>query len=503
VTPGHNKQRTHFNLKTRVRFPVPLPIPAKPSQLFPAIPNLGVAARIAHNLPVRNDSDKLIADGPTPVASSGVASSSAGARSESPAGFHLTWIEGFLLILLAGLAALPPVREPHKQLILAAIALVQLLENRVVARSPKYGRGFVVLLKILLATALLDHTGDPAAINSAYYPIYYLPVVTAATYFGTWGTLIWTTLASAAYCSLLIPALQEFTLTGDVITELATRILFFFLTAMLVNRFSVEIRRRAAAYQSLAEQMSQTNRRLAEVQEEARRSERLAALGQMSAGLAHEIRNPLGVIKGSAEMLHQKLGESNPLASELAGYISSETNRLSSLVARFLDFARPQALELTPGDVREVVEAALAAVAAQRPNAKVIVEREYAAELPPVRMDDRLCEQVFQNLALNAYEAMEPDGGKLRVEIFSTMRGGVAGVEVMLTDTGPGIPPEICEQIFNPFFTTKKAGTGLGLAIVSKIVDELRGSLQVESRPGRGATFRVFFPAAAAPVRVA
>jgi two-component system, NtrC family, sensor histidine kinase HydH len=456
-----------------------------------------------HNLHVQDSTgEKIVPEGGRPAAPGEIAGAMAGAQSARPSKFRLSWIDGLFLLLLAGLAVLPPVREIHKQLILAAIAILQLLEGRVVAQSPRYGRGFVVLLKILLATALLDHTGE-LAINSAYYPIYYLPVMTAATYFETWGTLLWTGLASAAYCSLLIPALQEFALTGDVITELATRVLFFFLAAMLVNRFSVEIRRRATAYQSLAEQMSQTNRKLAEAQEEARRSERLAALGQMSAGLAHEIRNPLGVIKGSAEMLTQKLGQSNPLASELAGYISSETNRLSSLVARFLDFARPQALELTPGDVREVVETALAAVAAQRPNAKVIVEREYAPELPPVRMDDRLCEQVFQNLALNAYEAMEPDGGKLRVKIFSTARAGVNGVEVTLTDTGPGIPPEICEQIFNPFFTTKKAGTGLGLAIVSKIVDELRGSLQVESKPGHGARFRVFFPAAGTSTRVA
>jgi two-component system, NtrC family, sensor histidine kinase HydH len=455
-----------------------------------------------HNLHVRDvTSEEKLPERVEPVTDGGAAAAS-NEDSEFPRGFRLSWIEGLFLLFLAGLAVLPPVGEIHKQLILAAIAIVQLLESRVVARSPRYGRGFVVLLKILLATALLDHTGDPAAINSAYYPIYYLPVVTAATYFGTWGTLIWTGLTSVAYCSLLIPALQEFALTTEVVTELATRILFFFLAAMLVNRFSVEIRRRAMAYQLLAEQMSQTNRRLAEVQEEARRSERLAALGQMSAGLAHEIRNPLGVIKGSAEMLHTKLGESNPLASELAGYISSETNRLSSLVARFLDFARPQALELTPGDVREVVEAALAAVVAQRPNAKVIVEREYETELPLVKMDDRLCEQVFQNIALNAYEAMEPDGGKLRVEIFSATRAGVSGVEVTLTDSGPGIPPEICEQIFNPFFTTKSAGTGLGLAIVSKIVDELRGSLQVESKPGQGATFRVFFPGTGTSARV-
>jgi two-component system, NtrC family, sensor histidine kinase HydH len=469
---------------------------------FNSILEMRRAAVIAHNLRVRDAStEKMISERSDTAAFAGDRDATPNGYGESPRGFHLSWIEGLFLIFLAGLAVLPPVREPHKQLILAAIAILQLLEGQVVVRSPRYGRGFVVLLKILLATLLLDHTGEVAAIKSSYYPIYYLPVVTAATYFGTWGTLVWTTLASAAYCSLLIPALQEFTLTADGITELVTRILFFFLAAMLVNRFSVEIRRRATAYQSLAEEMSRTNRRLAEVQEEARRSERLAALGQMSAGLAHEIRNPLGVIKGSAEMLHQKLGESNPLASELAGYISSETNRLSALVARFLDFARPQALELTPGDVREVVETALTAVAAQRPNAKVIVEREYAAELPPVRMDDRLCEQVFQNLALNAYEAMEPDGGRLRVEIFSAMRGGVSGVEVTLMDSGPGIPAEICEQVFNPFFTTKKAGTGLGLAIVSKIVDELHGSLQLESKPGQGATFRVFFPAAGTSAR--
>jgi two-component system sensor histidine kinase HydH len=458
---------------------------------------LGGAARIAHNLPVPNEPENNVnEDAAKSAASRTQATAVAGAEREDLHRFKLTRIEGLFLLFLAGLAVLPPVREYHKQLILVAIAIVQLLESRVVVWSPRFGRGYAVLLKILLCTLLLDHTGE-LAINSAYYPIYYLPVVTAATYFGTWGTLAWTALASAAYCSLLIPALQEFALTTDVITELATRVLFFFLAAMLVNRFSVEIRRRAAAYQLLAEQMSITNRRLAEVQEEARRSERLAALGQMSAGLAHEIRNPLGVIKGSAEMLNQKLEKSNPLASELAGYISSETNRLSALVARFLDFARPQTLELIPGDVREVVDTALGAVAAQRPDANVIVERAYAKDLPMVRMDDRLCEQVFQNLALNAYEAMEPGGGKLRVEISTARRAGVEGVEVTLRDTGPGIPPEIYEQIFNPFFTTKKMGVGLGLAIVSKIVDELHGSLQVESNAGQGACFRVFFPAAA------
>ncbi len=110
----------------------------------------------------------------------------------------------------------------------------------------------------------------------------------------------------------------------------------------------MENRRQTRRYQLLAEELEQTNQRLEQIQADARRSERLAALGQLSAGLAHEIRNPLGVIKGSAEMLNQKLESSNPLASELAGYISTEVNRLSALVTRFLDFARPLHLERTP-----------------------------------------------------------------------------------------------------------------------------------------------------------
>ena len=162
----------------------------------------------------------------------------------------------------------------------------------------------------------------------------------------------------------------------SAITELTIRILFFFLAGVIVNRFAVENRRQTRRYQVLAEELEKTNRRLEQIQAEARRSERLAALGQLSAGLAHEIRNPLGVIKGSAEMLQQKLHDSNPLASELANYISSEVNRLSALVTRFLDFARPQHLETAMHSVADVVERALKAVAAQWTGPAIDVERK-------------------------------------------------------------------------------------------------------------------------------
>jgi signal transduction histidine kinase len=412
----------------------------------------------------------------------------------------INWMDVLWLLFLAGLAALPPVLEVHKQLILLAIGVVQLSEGWLLAGVPRRGAAYIVLLKIALATVLIDHTGE-VGINSSYYPIFYLPVVTAAEYFSPWGTLLWTALASAAYCSYLYPALQEYEIKAEGYNELAIRILFFFLAAMVVNRFVVENRRQTKLYQELAETLAETNRKLEQAQEEARRSERLAALGQMSAGLAHEIRNPLGVIKGSAEMLHQKLGESNPLASELAGYISSETNRLSALVTRFLDFARPLHAELVPQKITAVLDRALhdvsLSVARNNEDAVVSVERQYEADLPLVPLDEGLSEQAFVNLIQNAYDAMGSRGGELRVSVARANGMNRDGVEVRIEDTGPGIPVELREQIFNPFVTTKKTGVGLGLSIVSRIIDGHHGAIRLEDAGDgqRGARFVVFFPA--------
>jgi nitrogen-specific signal transduction histidine kinase len=409
----------------------------------------------------------------------------------------INWMDLLWLVFLAGLAVLPPVRELHKQLILLAFGLIQLTEGWFLSRVPERGAVYIVLVKIGLATLLIDHTGE-LSINSSYYPIYYLPIVTAAEYFGPWATLFWTGLASAAYCSYLYPALEEYEVTAESYGLLAIRILFFFLAAMVVNRFVVESRRQTKRYQELAETLAETNRRLEQAQAEARRSERLAALGQLSAGLAHEIRNPLGVIKGSAEMLTHKLGDSNPLATELAGYISSETNRLSVLVSRFLDFARPLHADLEPQKITPVLERALSTVASLRQSGAIRVERKYEADLPPVPLDESLSEQAFANIVQNAYDAMGSDGGTLRVKVARSRVRGRDGVEVRIQDTGPGVPPDLQEQIFNPFVTTKKTGVGLGLSIVSKIMDGHHGSIRVEgsTREGAGACFVMFFPAA-------
>jgi two-component system, NtrC family, sensor histidine kinase HydH len=403
------------------------------------------------------------------------------------------------LIFLAILAVLPPLLEWHKQLILLAIGIVQLLESRLISHLPQRGVFYVILLKILLATLLIDHTGE-VGINSSYYPIYYLPVVTAALYCGPLLTLLWTLFASAAYCSYLYidPAMQEYEITREALGLLALRILFFFLAAMVVNRFAQQSQHQTQLYRDLAERLAESNRRLEHAQAEARRSERLVALGQLSAGLAHEIRNPLGVIKGSAEMLTQKLQASDELARELAGYISTEVNRLSALVTEFLDFARPLHAQLHPSDLIALLDRVLQVVAgrfASKPGSggPVHIERCYASGLPPVPLDESLCEQAFLNLVQNAYEAME-DGGTLRVSVQPTKKDDREGVELSLADTGPGVPDELREDIFNPFVTTKKTGVGLGLSIVSKIVDGHHGSIHVENAAEGGAVFTLFFP---------
>jgi len=409
----------------------------------------------------------------------------------------VSWMDLLWLAFLVGLAAMPPIGEIHKQLILLGIGLFQVFEGRLLKPLPadlrRYGGVFV---KIVLAALLVGHTGG---IQSSYYLIYYLPVVSAAMLFDAWATLLWTVVASATYLAYLIPALKVYELTPEGVPELAIRNIFFFLAAISVNLPVSENRRQTLRYQKLAVTLAETNRKLEQAQAEARRAERLAALGQLSAGLAHEIRNPLGVIKGSAEMLQQKLGASNPLATELAGYISSEVNRLNGLVSRVLDFARPLRLERAPTEITPLVERALQSAHDQNPETKVTVEREYSDQLPPLFLDGELCERVFTNLVLNAYDAMATEGGKLRVVIVPANSNGDKGVEIDFEDTGPGVPAGLREQIFNPFFTTKKSGVGLGLSIVSRIVDEHGGWVRVTGDPGDGACFRVFFPAEHSP----
>jgi signal transduction histidine kinase len=388
---------------------------------------------------------------------------------------------------MAALAASSPKRFPGEIPLLAALALVQVIEARVGFFSTSRGSVAANLLKLLLGHLLIGYTGG---INSSYYLVLLLPVISAATTLGVIGTVAFTLLACASYLSFLLYVnWAYYFLPSDQMRELGLRATFLALVGFLAYRVAEAKGEEAHRYQVTAQQLAAANRSLKEAEAAVSRSERLAALGQLSAGLAHELRNPLGTIRVSAEMLRKNIPAENSVANELAGFISSEVDRTNSLVTRFLEFAKPLALRLHKADLTEVLDLAVTHFQRSPAAARVSIYKNYSPDIPPFPLDVELMERVIFNLLANAAEASPADGA-----VTLKTRPVDGTVEISVIDRGAGIDPKHRESIFNPFFTTKPDGVGLGLAIVSKIVDQHGGKMTVESELGRGSVFRVFLP---------
>jgi signal transduction histidine kinase len=235
-----------------------------------------------------------------------------------------------------------------------------------------------------------------------------------------------------------------------------------------------------------------------QVYERMKERDRLAALGQMAAGLAHEIRNPLGSIKGAAQFLQPTGSQPADAAGtrEFLGIIVEEVDRLNKIVSQFLDYARPYRGDQNPLDINDVVRKTLHLIDKER-SGGVEISTSFIEGLPPVRADAQQMRQVFLNLMFNALEAM-PQGGKLHVSTSlrrSTRRGAAAAfLEIRFRDTGVGIPPADQRNLFIPFFTTKERGTGLGLSISQRIIENHGGTIEVRSQSGAGSTFSVLLP---------
>jgi signal transduction histidine kinase len=232
--------------------------------------------------------------------------------------------------------------------------------------------------------------------------------------------------------------------------------------------------------------------------------DRLAALGQMAAGLAHEVKNPLGAIKGAAQLLNDPRGQSRhaEVEQEFVGIILEEVERLDRVVGSVLDYARPSKGELGAVNVNAVVRRTVTVLASDRAEDCEIVT-ELSDDLPLARADAEQLRQVLINLVRNAVQAMGGQGTvRVRTSTYSEPSSAVAGapggtwVEVSVRDSGPGIAPQVLKNLFVPFFTTKERGTGLGLAISQRMVEEMGGRIEVVSHVGDGATFSVRLPAA-------
>jgi two-component system sensor histidine kinase HydH len=255
----------------------------------------------------------------------------------------------------------------------------------------------------------------------------------------------------------------------------------------------------AALLESLALQIGvviENSRQYRRLQER----DRLAALGQMAAGLAHEIKNPLGAIKGAAQLLGEPGGESQPDPStrEFVGIILEEVDRLDRVVRSVLDYGRPSKGNPGPVDVNAAVRRTLRVLGSNR-DQEVRFVVQVDDELPPVRIDEEQLRQVLINLVKNAEEAM---GGAGEVTLTTRTRHGGSGaryVEIAVQDSGPGISPDRLEHLFVPFFTTKPRGTGLGLAISQRLVQSMGGRIEVASQPGVGSVFTILLPVLESP----
>lgn len=387
--------------------------------------------------------------------------------------------QDILLVLMLG-ALIYLTHDAWQMTFMSGLALLQLIEGRVAFLNSTVGRIVSVVLQLILGYLLIGLTNG---VESPYYLVLLLPVVSTASYLGVAGTVASTVVAIAAYLSfLLFIDWHNFVIDDEAEHILVIRCLLPAVAAILVNSLGEAVRTQSARHKAAADQLSEANRHLVEAEDAIRRADRLAALGQLSAGLAHELRNPLGSIKGSAELLARTASQADPLAKELAEIISTEVDRTNSLVTRFLDFARPLQPRPEPSDLTEVMERAAA-------RAKVSIVTRYSQTLGLVPVDRELMEQVFLNLLTNAAQASTANSD---ITVTTAESNGYA--EISVRDQGCGIPDESIESIFNPFFTSKQEGTGLGLAIVAKIVDGHGGKMKVESETGKGSTFHVLLP---------
>jgi two-component system, NtrC family, sensor histidine kinase HydH len=410
----------------------------------------------------------------------------------------LVWLFLFLTLVVTARLMVhyetSPSPGPFVPALLVALWIVKVLE-------PRIGTIVAILIELGLCFGIIWDSGQ---ITSSFYLLPLLPVISAATNFGLRGTVLSTLAACGVNLSQLVfLSWEQVYIPRDQIPELVLKLLWFPVIGFLTYQLAKANREETRKLEATAKQLVEANQSLKEAEAQVRRSERLAALGQLTAGLAHELRNPLGTMKSSAELLGRQVAQENEIAKEMAGYIATEVDRTNSLITRFLDFARPQHLRLEKGDLAALLDSVIARFEREKSGAaaSVSIYKNYSPDIPEVAFDGELLERALLNLVTNAAQASAPGSVvTVKTRMVETGAGPSAparteSVEIAVIDRGSGIDPKHMESIFNPFFTTKSEGVGLGLAIVSKIIDEHGGQIAVESTPGEGSVFRVYLPA--------
>ncbi|MDY0190286.1 MAG: ATP-binding protein [Desulfuromonas sp.] len=348
---------------------------------------------------------------------------------------------------------------------------------------------------LLLCSVLIwATTGEE---ESNYWIIYFLPIIVAATHLNLLKTLV-TSFFSSVFYLLLIP--QSIWLDPLAVHEELPEFLItcttFFIVGVVIQGFSHQSRAQLEQEQQLNEQLVEKSNalhksllQLEATEETLRRKDRLAALGEMSAGLAHEIRNPLGMISSSAQLLHQQLHNAGQNHHQLLEVIREESRRLNGMVNDFLQFGRPSEPKCEQQDLACLLQRVVQQLTIVAQESEVQLSCVLPAEAIPVYVDSAMVQQMLLNLLLNALDACSAGG-----EVTLNLSVDEHQVNLSISDSGCGIEPQMMATIFNPFVTTKESGTGLGLAIAHSIAVAHGGDISVRSRVDYGSCFTVTLP---------
>ncbi len=341
----------------------------------------------------------------------------------------------------------------------------------------------LIAFSILGITALHFATPlDLIALHEIYQRLYYIPILAAAILFGWRGGLAASLFASAVYAPHIW--LHWHHLQHAYALNQYAELVLFNVVGGVTGLLGDQVQRARTRAERTSTELSRAYTELRQTFEQLLRADRISSLGELAAGVVHEVRNPLASIKGAVEILEDEIPESSP-RREFAGIIKAEVDRLDALVGEFLRFARPSKPAIAPASLNEIVHSVHTLIAQRAEVQSVSVETRFASDLPLLMIDAEQIKQLLLNLAINALQAM-PDGGHL---IFRTLKDeGTAVAEV--EDTGGGIDPSVQARIFDPFFTTKDKGTGLGLSVAYKIAAHHGGDLTVMNGE-RGARFKL------------
>jgi signal transduction histidine kinase len=351
-----------------------------------------------------------------------------------------------------------------------------------------YLKSTLIILLILLTTVLHYRTGtEHRYLHELYQRFYYIPILLAAYWYGPLPGVIAAFSVSLLY---LYHIEKDWTKLPVYAFNQYAEIVMYHAVALVIGFLSLRDRRQREKLEKMSQELAQAYDRLQKTFDQLRRADRLAALGQLSAGIAHEIRNPLGSIKGSIEILENEISSDNP-KHEFIQIIKEETARLNSIIAEFLRFARPPKPSIESISLNNLIESTLVLFEKQETPTQVEIHKHLDVRLPSINLDPDQMRQVLLNVILNSMQAM-PEGGVL--DVRSGLDDERLRAVIEISDTGAGIDEENLERVFDPFFTTKPQGTGLGLAISHQLVQNHNGKISVRNNPDRGATFRIELP---------